>query len=419
VKRTRCTGPLLVRATSVGSAMFLAAGCASSGTTWIGTEIDRGAPADAAPDRANDAAEGAAVCVPAGPGDACTSLPPRTLPALVVQGNQIVQSGRPYHLYAIATSALLWGESNRDGCNGDGHFTDVDLDQLTAWNVNAVRIGLSQARWFGRRCDVATYALRIDHAIAMANAHGLYVILDLHWNDVGGLAPCDANCTPGLQPMPDSESVDFWRGVAARYGDNPGVVFDVFNEPAPGTASQWACWRDGGCTVAANTVSGVTYTAVGMQPLVDAVRSVASRSVVIVTGPDSGQDLSGLAQGYAVSDAEVVYGVHMYDGRGYGMADWAVRFGSSSATYPIMVTEMGSLDCSSNEASALVGYLDAPLADRTVRIGWGIRSWNQPGDCSYPSIIADWNGTPLGAQGQFVRDHFRSYGSSIAPAPAP
>ena len=78
-----------------------------------------------------------------------------------------------------------------------------------------MRIGLSQARWFGRKCDGATYAARVDHAVEMANAHGLYVILELHWTDVGGMAPCDASCGIGLQPMPDAENIELWRQVAA------------------------------------------------------------------------------------------------------------------------------------------------------------------------------------------------------------
>src|SRR5262249_4537181 len=156
---------------------------------------------------------------------------------------------------------------------------------------------------------------------------------------------------------------------------------------------------------------GVTYTAVGMQPLFDTIRAVAPNSVVIVTGPDAGEDLSGVAQGYAISGAELVYGVHMYAGRGYGPADWLARFGSLGADHPVMVTEFGSLDCSGAESTRLLDYLDAPLADPTVRFGWGIRSWNEPGDCGYPSIIADWAGTPLGEQGLAVHDRLRTYGT--------
>jgi hypothetical protein len=398
---------------AIGWIWVLAAiACGPGGTTWIGREPDGPSSTDAGIDVGGG-------CKLAGPGDACTSLPPRVLPELVVEGNRIVQGGRSYHLYAISRGALLWGDNHPIGCNGDDHFHDTDLDLMKSWNINAVRIGLSQARWFGRACDVATYALRIDHAVEMANAHGLYAILELHWNDVGGRAPCDGTCFPGLQPMPDADSVQFWREVAARYGSNPGVVFDVFNEPAPPSASEWSCWKDGGCTVDARIVSGVTYVAAGMQALVDAVRTVAPKTVVIVAGPDSAEDLSGVAQGSAIAGAQVVYAVHMYKGRNYGPADWLARFGSLAATYPIMATELGSFDCSDDETMRLLDYLDAPLTDPTVRISWGIRAWNEPGNCALPSVIADWNGTPLGAQGQTIRARFQSYGHAVDATTSP
>jgi len=389
------------RAIAVAIVAALAAiACGPGGTTWIGKEDD--SSRDAGPS-----------CTIVGPGDACTSLPPRVLPDLVVEGNHIVQGGRDYHLYAIARNALLWADHHPIGCDGDDHFHDADVELMKGWNINAVRIGLSEARWFGRACDAATYSLRVDHAVEMANAHGLYAILELHWNDVGGRAPCDGSCSPGLQPMPDADSIEFWREVAARYGSNPGVVFDVFNEPGPNADAEWSCWRDGGCTVDAGTVSGVTYVAAGMQQLVDAVRSVAKKSVVIVAGPDHAEDLSGVAQGSAILSSQLVYAVHMYKGRNYGIADWLARFGSLAATYPIMATELGSFDCSDDETTRLLDFLDAPLADPAVRIGWGVRAWNEPGNCALPSVIADWNGTPLGAQGQTLRARLLSYGHAV------
>jgi hypothetical protein len=156
-----------------------------------------------------------------------------------------------------------------------------------------------------------------------------------------------------------------------------------------------------------------------MQQLVDAVRSVAAKSVVIVAGPDRAEDLSGVAQGTTIAGAQVVYAVHMYKGRGYGPADWLARFGSLAATYPVMATEIGSTDCTADETIRLLDYLDAPLADPTVRIGWGVRAWNEPGNCSLPSVLADWSGTPLGAQGEAVRARLLSYGHAVDATTSP
>src|SRR5205814_9923011 len=128
------------RAIGIGSLFAIAAiACGPGGTTWIGAEID-GPSGDSGLDTSG-------TCKLAGPGDACTTLPPRRLPELVVEGNRIVQGGRSYHLYAIARNALLWADHHPVGCNGDDHFHDSDVDFMKSWNINAVRIGLSQARW--------------------------------------------------------------------------------------------------------------------------------------------------------------------------------------------------------------------------------------------------------------------------------
>ncbi|HWE61123.1 MAG TPA: cellulase family glycosylhydrolase, partial [Chloroflexota bacterium] len=153
------------------------------------------------------------------------------LPALSVSGNHILRNGRVFSFHGVNRDTLEWGANNWGGCGGDGHFADQDFANIAAWGANAVRIPLSQAAWLGRRCNAAAYAGLVDGVIARANAHGLYVILDLHWSDVQGLAPCDAGCWSGQQPMPDPDSLSFWRQVAARYANTPGVLFNLYNEP--------------------------------------------------------------------------------------------------------------------------------------------------------------------------------------------
>src|SRR5260370_15841560 len=98
--------------------------------------------------------------------------------------------------------------------------------------------------------------------------------------------------------MLDDYNVWRWRQVAARYGNNPGVVFDLFNEPG---SADWSCWRNGGCVVNAGTVSGVTYTAAGMQQLFDAARSATPRTVVIVAAANLAADLSAIIAGNAIT----------------------------------------------------------------------------------------------------------------------
>jgi hypothetical protein len=321
------------------------------------------------------------------------------LPALTVSANQILAKGQPFHFYGVNRDSLEWGASNWTGCAGDGHFTDTDFDNIKAWHATAVRIPLSQANWLGRRCDPAAYLRSVDGAIAKANARGMYAILDLHWSDVQGRAPCDSGCTTGQQPMPDADSVTFWQQVAARYADRPGVVFDLYNEPHD---VSWSCWRNGGCSVlsspSTNGGTQVAYTAVGMQQLTDAIRGQGAHNLVLAAGLDWAYDLSGVGAGYALSGENIAYDTHVYVRSHDTVADWDQHVGFLTATRPVTSTEFGSIDCSSAVTSQLLDYF------RSKGIGWTIWGWNAPGSCAQPSVLADMNGTPLAGQGQLIHD---------------
>jgi endoglucanase len=327
------------------------------------------------------------------------------LPALTVSTNKIMAAGQPFHFYGVNRDSLEWGRNNWTGCGGDGNFADVDYNRIKAWKVSAVRIPLSQAGWLGRSCDAATYMRSVDAAVAKANARGMYAIVDLHWSDVSGRAPCDANCVTGQQPMPDAHSIVFWRQVAARYANRPGVIFDLYNEPY---GVSWSCWRNGGCSVqSAATANGgtrVSYTVAGMQQLLDTIRGQGANNLVLAAGLDWAYDLSGIGSGYALSGANVAYDTHVYTKFHSTAADWDAHFGFLAATKPVTATEFGSNDCSTNVTTPLLNYFQAKS------MSWTIWSWNNPGSCQQPSLLSNMDGTPLAGQGQLIHDRLATLG---------
>jgi aryl-phospho-beta-D-glucosidase BglC (GH1 family) len=328
------------------------------------------------------------------------------LPGLTVRDNHILREGQPFAFRGVNRDSLEWGRHNWGGCGGDGHFNPTDFANIRAWNASAVRIPLSQAGWLGRRCDAARYRQTVDRAVGLANDAGMYAILDLHWSDVGGAAPCDAGCLTGQQPMPDSDSVTFWRQLAARYANRPGVVFNLYNEPHD---VPWSCWRNGGCLVTSSTPSPstgrpVTYKAAGMQTLLDAVRRQGAANLVLVAGLDWGYDLSGVGNGYALHGSNIAYDTHVYTQWHATEDDWDRAFGFLTSRFPVTATEFGSIDCSEDVTRRLLDYFDAPRGVAANRMAWTIWSWNDPGTCSQPSVLADWSGTPLPGQGVLIRD---------------
>ncbi|MEV4423554.1 glycoside hydrolase family 5 protein [Patulibacter sp. NPDC049589] len=326
-------------------------------------------------------------------------------PPLTTSGNRIMRSGVPFRFRGVNRDSLEWGPANYQGCGGDGHFTDHDFDVIASWKVTAIRLPLSQAGWLGRRCSAADYARWVDDAVAKANARGIYAILDLHWTDVEGKAQCDGPCLSGQQTMPDADSLVFWRSVAARYANRPGVIFDLFNEPHD---VSWACWRDGGCTTNASLLlpvlfAGTPFQAVGMQQLYDAVRAQGAQNLVLVAGLQYAYDLSGVLQGHALKGTNIAYDTHVYTAFHSTVSDWDQGFGRVAAKYPVVSTEFGTNDCSAGVTQQLLRYFDKPLGSAANSMGWTIWSWNAPGSCQQPSVIADWEGTPLGDQGKLIK----------------
>src|SRR5256886_4670020 len=109
--------------------------------------------------------------------------------------------------------------------------------------------------------------------------------LDLHWSAAGTAIAL------GQAPMPNRDHTPaFWRQVAAAYGGNNRVIFDLFNEPFPDNNSNapeaWRCWRDGG------TCRGMSFQAAGMQGVVDSGRAARATNVIMGGGGQYAATLS-------------------------------------------------------------------------------------------------------------------------------
>ncbi len=148
-----------------------------------------------------------------------------------------------------------------------------------------------------------------------------------------------------------------------------------------------------------------------MQQLYNAVRSAAPANVGLVGGLDWAYDLSGVGAGFALQGTNILYDTHVYTQWHNTTTDWDAHFGALTTRYPVVATEFGTIDCTSTTTQALLAYFDAPLGVVANRMGWTIWSWNSPGECSEPSVVADWSGTPLPGQGQPIHGALLAYGS--------
>lgn len=297
-----------------------------------------------------------------------------------VVGNEIVD--------AKAEQVILRGV-NRSGseyqCSKgfgifDGAADEEAVRAMSRWNINAVRVPLNEACWLrtGRVLSVYSgenYKTAIVSYVHLLQKYGLVPILDLHWAAPGDRLP------DGLLPMPNADhSEAFWVDVAETFKDNDGVIFEPYNEPFPlsnaDNEAAWQCWRDG-CDALIAWGGTNTYDAVGMQALVDAIRSTGSEHLILLGGVQFSNALTHWLE-YKPEDPldNLAAAWHIYNFNSCDTEEcWNQAPLEVAAEYPIVATELGQRDCEGDFISGLVDWLDQQAS------GYLAWSWNAFGAC--------------------------------------
>ena len=344
-----------------------------------------------------------------------------SISGLHVAGNQLQDAqGNTVVLRGVNRSGTEY-QCVHGGSVFDGAWGEIAVAAIASWRANAVRIPLNEACWLASNSSNDAYKQSIHIFIDLLHQFHIVPILELHWVGPG---TTQAN---GQQPMPDVDhAVDFWKDVAASYADDDGVVLELYNEPFPAgnrdNAAAWQCWRDG-CTetlwtfqinAAGATVwaaSSTTYQAVGMQALVDAVRQVAPRNLILLGGVRYSNALSQW-MAYAPADGNLAPAWHVYNfNTCINTACWDDAPGAIAGDLPIVATELGEDDCGGGFIEPFMQWLDSHGASY---LAW---SWNAAPACipgrgagGRPwQMVTDYNsGTPSGGYAQAFHDHLAS-----------
>jgi endoglucanase len=330
------------------------------------------------------------------------------------------------------TTVVLRGV-NRSGseyqCVGGGSVFDgawgiPSIAAIAAWKANAVRIPLNESCWLSDASSIdGGYRKSIGLFVDLLHQFHIVPILELHWVGPG------TSLAVGQQPMPDADhAIDFWTSVAGTFAADDGVVLELYNEPFPDsdkdTPAAWQCWRDG-CsqplwTFQTNAMgkrvwaaSSTTYQALGMQALIDAIRTVAPKHLILVGGIQYSNSLSQW-MAYAPVDSNVAAAWHIYDFNGCKSTTcWDGAPAALAANLPIVATEIGQRDCMGTFIDPLMGWLD------THGVGYLAWSWNTGGSCSTSNpwpLVTDYDsGNPNGVYAQTFHDHL----AAIVGGPQP
>jgi hypothetical protein len=344
-------------------------------------------------------------------GSAETNAPAKLLPLKVVGTKILDSNSQPVRLRGVNAASLEWTS------NGEGHILQTVNVAIRDWHVNIIRLPLSQDRWFGRareqNGDGKLYRELVQQVVDECATQNCYIILDLHWSDCN-----EWGANIGQHSMPDTNSVVFWKDFAPLYANNPAVLFDLYNEPHD---VSWDVWLKGGMILDKPNQRGAVaknYQCVGMQAMLDAVRSTGAKNVVICGGLDWAYDFSGILDGRQLSDPDgngVIYANHCYDNKGDSVDAWIAKIEVAAAKLPVIVSEFGGNSGPGKKVpddNWLLHVLQA-IEDHQ----WSYTAWDLH-RAAGPTLILDWNYTPSPRFGVFVKQALAGTLPAYTPPPA-
>lgn len=352
------------------------------------------------------------------------SVTPSAAPIPQVSGNRILdgRTGQPWTPRAVNWPSLEYACQQGWGYT-QGGATNAAAAAMASWGINAVRLPLNEQCWLGVEGAPAYgttsgYRAAVRAWVDMLNAHGIVVILDLHWSAPVG-KPAD-----GQRAMTGTRAVLFWQSVATAYSLVPSVIFDAFNEPYsrwPGFTLTWDCWKNGGCQAPVEndvtSVGGSTFTVVGMKTLVATIRNAGATQPVMLAGLDYANDLRGWLANRP-TDTQLIASWHNYPGqRCHTLACWNAEIAPVAASVPVFASEFGQTDGGSEFLASFMNWADANGIGYAPWAWWAVDAAESLSGSRYALITDTTTFAPKAPAGTTFHDHLATLPSPAAPAP--
>ena len=281
----------------------------------------------------------------------------------ISDGKLCSASGQPVQLKGMS---LFWSQ-----WAGRFYSASTVNNLADGWGCTVIRAAMGVEAG-GYLTNPEAEKARVRTVVDAAIAKGIYVIID--WHDHHA-------------EQHRSQSVAFFREMAAAYKNVPNVMFEVYNEPTS------VSWR---------TVKGYA------EAVIDEIRAAEAQNVVIVGSPTWSQDVDKAADD-PIDKPNVAYTLHFYAGtHKQGLrnkAAYAMRKGLA-----IVVTEWGTCDASGNggfneaESEKWMKFLDD---NKISWANWSMFDKNETASAVKPgtSPQGPWTAADLTESGAFVTRH--------------
>jgi endoglucanase len=276
----------------------------------------------------------------------------------------------------------------------DGPSDDAMINALASWHINVVHMGLNEDCILGINgvnpaYAGANYMNAITGFVNRLHAHGLYAEISLMW-----AAPGSQQAQGHPRILNQDHSPAALQAIGNAFRNDPSTFIGLQSEPHD---ISWSCWKNGGASCS------VGYAALGMQGALDAVRSTGATNVVTVSGIDWANNLTQwLANKPSDPTGQLVAEQHVYNFNVCGtVACFEQQVTPVANVVPVVWGEYGEDDCGSGTVAQFLPYADAHISAAEA---W---TWDTWGSCE--SLISNFNGTPAGQYGTYVRNYYQTH----------
>ncbi|SFB29820.1 endoglucanase [Acetitomaculum ruminis DSM 5522] len=224
----------------------------------------------------------------------------KTHGSLSVKNTELLdQKGEKIQLRGVSSHGLLWYPE---------YTNYAAIKSTRSYGANAFRIAMYANDVNGSyKTDKEKSVKLLKGAVENVLAADMYAIVDFHvLNEENPLIDMDI-------------AKEFFKNIAKSYGDNPGIIYEICNEPNGATS-----WED-----------IKEYS----KAVIEIIRKYAPHSIIIVGTPDYSYSLS---KAYTLNYENIMYSFHYYAGVHGGKEEYQnIINNAMDNNLAVFVTEWG------------------------------------------------------------------------------
>jgi aryl-phospho-beta-D-glucosidase BglC (GH1 family) len=297
---------------------------------------------------------------------------------LQVSGSSILSaSGNPVQLRGMSLFWSMWMPQ---------FYTAGVVNTLASdWKARIVRaaVGVHDDVASGSYLQDSTNNVnRVKTVVDAAIANGIYVIID--WHD-----------HTALTASHKAKAIRFFSLMARTYGNQPNVIYEVFNEPLN---VQWADIK--------------TYAT----EVIDTIRRHDPDGLVVVGTPNWSQDVDLASYNKISGRGNVAYSLHFYAGS-HGSVLQSKANTAIANGLPLFVTEWGTTNADGGTVDRTVYTAESDAwhlwmdARKISSCNWSIADKNESSAALLAGASGNggWAVSQLTTSGNYVRNKLRAY----------